>query len=173
MSKIGYLVSLLLLVLAFSGCRSKPPAATPETAAAVELSPASTHSPESSPVPADTLEPSTTASSTAVPLPTATQSPQIPRFEPAECQFSPSSISNVSCGYLYVPENRGHDDSRTIRLHVAVARSYASDPEPDPLIFLSGVPWPTAREGYLLFNTYRQVQVGSGWTNCACERSTR
>jgi pimeloyl-ACP methyl ester carboxylesterase len=64
----------------------------------------------------------------------------VPRFEPAECAFSPSFISYVDCGYLIVPEDRDRSDSPTIRLHVAVAHSLGRDPEPDPLIYLSGGP---------------------------------
>jgi pimeloyl-ACP methyl ester carboxylesterase len=67
-------------------------------------------------------------------------SQRVPRFEPADCAFSPPHIANVECGYLVVPENRDDPDSQTIRLHVAVARSSAQDPEPDPLIYLSGGP---------------------------------
>ncbi len=67
-------------------------------------------------------------------------STRVPRFEPTECAFSPPSIANVECGYLIVPEDRDNDDSPTIRLHVAIARSSAQDPEPDPLIYLSGGP---------------------------------
>lgn len=64
----------------------------------------------------------------------------IPRYESADCAFSPPFISNVECGYLIVPEDRDNPESPTIRLHVAIARSTAQDPEPDPLIYLSGGP---------------------------------
>ncbi len=67
-------------------------------------------------------------------------SERVPRFEPAECAFSLPSISNVECGYLIVPEDRDNPDSPSIRLHVAIARSSAQNPEPDPLIYLSGGP---------------------------------
>jgi pimeloyl-ACP methyl ester carboxylesterase len=62
----------------------------------------------------------------------------VPRFEKTACRFT--RISNVECGDLYVAENREQNDGREIRLHVAIAKSYSSDPEPEPLIFLSGGP---------------------------------
>jgi pimeloyl-ACP methyl ester carboxylesterase len=67
-------------------------------------------------------------------------SKRVPRFEPAECAFSPAQIANVECGYLIVPENREQPGGPTIRLHVAIAHSISADPEPDPLIYLSGGP---------------------------------
>jgi pimeloyl-ACP methyl ester carboxylesterase len=70
----------------------------------------------------------------------------VPRFEPAECAFSPPFISYVDCGYLIVPENRDLPDSPMIRLHVAIAHSLGKDPEPDPLIYLSGGPGSFALE---------------------------
>jgi pimeloyl-ACP methyl ester carboxylesterase len=86
------------------------------------------------PEPSPTLEPTPTS------LPTEVPELAVPRFEPAECAFSPSFISYVDCGYLIVPEDRDRSDSPTIRLHVAVAHSLGRDPEPDPLIYLSGGP---------------------------------
>ncbi len=44
------------------------------------------------------------------------------------------------CGYLVVRENRGLPDGRTLRLSVAVLKSPDSNPQPDPLVFLSGGP---------------------------------
>jgi pimeloyl-ACP methyl ester carboxylesterase len=70
--------------------------------------------------------------------PTETPTPTTPRFEKADCKFN--RLSNVECGYLYVPKNREQNIGREIRLHVAVAKSYNDNPEPDPLIFLSGGP---------------------------------
>ena len=87
---------------------------------------------------------------TTSPLTTETSveasAPAVPRFEPADCAFSPPSISYVDCGYLIVPENRDLPDSPTIRLHVAIAHSLGRDPEPDPLIYLSGGPGSFALE---------------------------
>jgi pimeloyl-ACP methyl ester carboxylesterase len=143
--KIHFLIPLFVLVLAVFGCQAEPQV-TPETIITAEPSPASTNTPTPSPAATDTLGPSATETATPAVLPTKTPFPETLRFEPAECQFSPSSISNVSCGYLVVPENRDQEDGSTIRLHVAIARSYASDPEADPLIYLSGGPGSHALE---------------------------
>ncbi len=64
----------------------------------------------------------------------------MPRFEPADCAFSPPFISYVECGDLIVLEDRSRPEGQTIRLHVAVARSLGQEPEPDPLIYLPGGP---------------------------------
>jgi pimeloyl-ACP methyl ester carboxylesterase len=94
----------------------------------------------------------------SVPTSLPTQTPVVeitsivPRFEPGECAFSPPSVSYVDCGYLVVPENRDLPDSPTVRLHVAIAHSLGKDPEPDPLIYLSGGPGSFALEwvyGYI------------------------
>lgn len=92
-------------------------------------------------VPSDLL-PSETLISTVTTLPTSapTETPALPRFEPADCAFSPPNISYVECGYLIVPEDRARLESPAIRLHVAIARSFSQEPETDPLIYLSGGP---------------------------------
>jgi pimeloyl-ACP methyl ester carboxylesterase len=46
----------------------------------------------------------------------------------------------VRCGWVTLPETRGSKDGRTIRLPVAVLKSTAADPEPDPVIYLTGGP---------------------------------
>jgi pimeloyl-ACP methyl ester carboxylesterase len=109
-------------------------------------------------MPSDTLGPSSTETATSDVLPTETTAPQIPRFESADCQFSPSNISNIRCGYVTVPENRSQDDGRAIRLHVAIANSYASDPEADPLIFLSGGPGSHALE-WVYYNVRNYTDI--------------
>ncbi len=70
--------------------------------------------------------------------PTGFPTTTVPRFERTDCRFN--RITNVECGDLYVLENRERNDGHEIRLHVAIARSYSSEPEPEPLIFLSGGP---------------------------------
>jgi pimeloyl-ACP methyl ester carboxylesterase len=47
---------------------------------------------------------------------------------------------DVGCGYLVVPENRREGGAGTVRLHYAVFRSTATQPEPDPVVYLSGGP---------------------------------
>lgn len=65
-------------------------------------------------------------------------------FEPAACDVAllPAGQDPVSmeCGFLTVPENRGRSNGRTIELAVAVLRATGADPEPDPLVMLSGGP---------------------------------
>lgn len=87
-----------------------------------------------------TIQPTDTHTSTNTPSiqPNDTPTTRVPRFEKTDCRFN--RISNVECGDLYVAENREQSDGREIRLHVAIAKSYSDDPEPEPLIFLSGGP---------------------------------
>jgi pimeloyl-ACP methyl ester carboxylesterase len=47
---------------------------------------------------------------------------------------------DVECGYLTVPQNRGDPNSRKIRLAVAVRKSKAQNPKPDPVVYLAGGP---------------------------------
>ncbi len=90
--------------------------------------------------------------------PTEPPIPTVPRFEPTECRFFPGRISNVECGDLYVLENREQNNGREIRLHVAIARSYSDDPEPDPLIFHFGGPGSFSLE-WLYRNLGRYVDI--------------
>ena len=65
----------------------------------------------------------------------------VPRFEPAACPFEGAEErDDVRCGNLIVRENRDLPDGRTLRLSVAVLKSPAGNPQPDPLVFLSGGP---------------------------------
>lgn len=83
-----------------------------------------------------------------------------PRFEPSDCPFEPPRrYPDVACGYLIVPEDRTRPDSPTIRIAVAVYKSTADDPAPDPLIYLDGGPGaytlePVGRYGYDIFADY-------------------
>ena len=61
-------------------------------------------------------------------------------FQLSNCKFDESIHSNVTCGYLHVPEDRTVSDSRNISLHIAIFHSESSNPEPDPLIYLAGGP---------------------------------
>jgi pimeloyl-ACP methyl ester carboxylesterase len=64
----------------------------------------------------------------------------VPRFEPASCPVDFPSDARVDCGYLVVRENRALAAGRTIRLAVAVLRTGAANPRPDPILFLQGGP---------------------------------
>jgi pimeloyl-ACP methyl ester carboxylesterase len=62
-------------------------------------------------------------------------------YQSAACPFEGApEIEGLECGILLVPEQRGNPDSRTLGLAVAVLRSTAPDPAPDPVVFLSGGP---------------------------------
>jgi len=69
----------------------------------------------------------------------ATQTYQ-PVFQSAPCAFSVPAGYNPECGYLIVPENRYKSNSASIQLHVAIFRSLAEGPDPDPVVHLSGGP---------------------------------
>jgi len=67
-----------------------------------------------------------------------------PRFVRGAC---PADVTRtfpadlrVDCGTLIVPESRSKPSSRTIRLEVAIMRSSAAKPAPDPLLFVQGGP---------------------------------
>lgn len=65
------------------------------------------------------------------------QSPTAPRFEPTPCSFT--SAYAVECGFLVVPEDRGHPNGPTIKLAVAIFSSTSDTPGP-PTIRLDGGP---------------------------------
>ncbi|HEY0835608.1 MAG TPA: alpha/beta hydrolase, partial [Azospirillum sp.] len=56
------------------------------------------------------------------------------RFAPGPCWFTPPDGEAASCGTLLVPERRDRPGSRLLRLPVAVLRSTAAVPAPDPVI---------------------------------------
>jgi pimeloyl-ACP methyl ester carboxylesterase len=69
-----------------------------------------------------------------------------PLFEQAPCTFDVFADVDVKCGFLIVPEDRTGDPSDTIRLAVAIYRSFSENPEPDPVVFLQGGPGAEAVE---------------------------
>jgi pimeloyl-ACP methyl ester carboxylesterase len=86
------------------------------------------------PVPTSTLGPPTM-------LPTARPTvAYTPAFEESKCPFNFYTYVDVRCGYVTMPEDRTGDPSRTIRLAVAVYKSFNDSPEPDPVVFLQGGP---------------------------------
>jgi pimeloyl-ACP methyl ester carboxylesterase len=66
----------------------------------------------------------------------------VPRFEPAPCPVEdPEELQGrAECGYLVVPETRGSNSPRTLRLAVAVVKAREEQPEPDPVMVLHGGP---------------------------------
>ena len=118
-----------------------PPTVTP-TMTFMPL-PTSTRTPV--PTEAPTAEPTATASDTPSPKPTvappgstSTQTSYAPVFEPDICHFTTPYGYEVECGYLVVPENRSEPDSERVRVHVAVFKSKATEPKPDPVIYVAG-----------------------------------
>jgi len=96
--------------------------------------------------------PATAAPSpTAALAPTPGAAPYQPVFEPAACDFALPPGAEAECGYLIVPEDRAQPETASIRMHVAIFRSRAADPAPDPLVYLSGGPGSPALDsaGYL------------------------
>lgn len=76
-----------------------------------------------------------------VALPHASAQEPVPRFEPTDCHFETDEPpEGVDCGELVVWENREDHEEGTLRLAVAILRSTADEPEPDPVVFLSGGP---------------------------------
>jgi pimeloyl-ACP methyl ester carboxylesterase len=65
-------------------------------------------------------------------------------FEESACPFAlpPEEIEGetITCGYVTVPEDRSSQDEATIRLAVVVFKAESDDPQPDPVILLSGGP---------------------------------
>lgn len=67
-------------------------------------------------------------------------------FQPGPCPFEPEVAVEVECGWLAVPESRtGLSDDR-IEVAVAILRTPAADPAPDPVVFLHGGPGGVALE---------------------------
>ena len=62
------------------------------------------------------------------------------RFAPGPCWFTPPEGEAAACGTLMVPERRDRPGSRLLRLPVAVLRSTADTPAPDPVVYIEGGP---------------------------------
>ena len=90
------------------------------------------------PTPKPQATPTPTAMPTSTPVPPS--APPEARFEPAICQMPELPGVVVQCGHLIVPESRRNPSNATLRLYTVVIRSIASDPAPDPILYLSGGP---------------------------------
>jgi pimeloyl-ACP methyl ester carboxylesterase len=66
----------------------------------------------------------------------STGSPQAENFEEVPCPTDVSAgiVTEVSCGYLTVPEDRGDPDGTRIRLFVARVQPPGGEPAPDPML---------------------------------------
>jgi pimeloyl-ACP methyl ester carboxylesterase len=87
---------------------------------------------------ADVAAPTPGASATAASPSTYASAPCPNPIYPAVPQLDLGA--GVECGYLSVPEDRAHPDSRRIRLAVAIAKATSPTPAADPLLYLSGGP---------------------------------
>jgi pimeloyl-ACP methyl ester carboxylesterase len=63
-----------------------------------------------------------------------------PLYQSVACAAKPPEGYSVTCGSLTVPENRQKPAGTKIQLHVAIIKSTAPKPSPDPVIFLAGGP---------------------------------
>ena len=139
---------ILIISLAILVCSLPALIASPSP-----TSPTSTYSPiqqaPSSLPPEPALTATTMAPAPPSRLPTVAYQPA---FEPAPCAFPVPRGYSPECGYLIVPENRARSDTRQIRLHVAIFRSRAGTPNPDPVLKISGGPGSSGLNtaGYLL-----------------------
>ncbi len=90
-----------------------------------------------------------------------TQNTAVPRFDKGDCPFTPPSGISVECGFLVVPEIRsaqagqgaatpapGAAGGNTLRLAVAIYKTKAANPAPDPIVYLEGGPGGSALRAY-------------------------
>lgn len=72
----------------------------------------------------------------------------IPTFIEAQCPMElPETLvegQQIICGYLIVLENRANPNSGTIRIAVAILKAKSANPQPDPIVFLTGGPGQSA-----------------------------
>lgn len=127
-----WLVALLAIILSIFACTFPTTSNIPETNPSITPTPFMpvTETGDFLQFPTDTP---------AIPTFAPTQ-PYQPIFNPAPCAFPVPSGYNPDCGYLIVPENRFSPNSNLIQLHVAVFRSTAEAPAPDPVVHLAGGP---------------------------------
>jgi pimeloyl-ACP methyl ester carboxylesterase len=67
----------------------------------------------------------------------------LPRVEATDCSaFEGLDVSGatVQCGYLVVPENRQNPQSRTIKVAYTIVKAHGPNPQPDPVVYLTGGP---------------------------------
>jgi pimeloyl-ACP methyl ester carboxylesterase len=61
-------------------------------------------------------------------------------FVPGDCPFEIEIDLEVDCGVVVVPESREGLSDATIELAIAILRTPAEDPAPDPVVYLTGGP---------------------------------
>ena len=60
------------------------------------------------------------------------------------------ATARADCGFIEVPENPDDPDGKMIPIHVAIAPSTATQPEPDPVFFFAGGPGQAASETWVM-----------------------
>jgi pimeloyl-ACP methyl ester carboxylesterase len=88
----------------------------------------------------------------ALSLPMASSSAAArPRLFDRDCGvINPTSVT-LTCHTLVVPENRAKPRAGNVRLAVMVMHARASEPEPDPVVFLAGGPGGSGIQGFESF----------------------
>ena len=138
------IMALLLAALACNIPTPTPPAPGP-TGALTQTAPGELPAPTPS---------AAAAATTAAPPPSPTAPAYRAEFEPARCDFAVPQGYAPECGYLSVPQDRARPEAGRVRLHVAVFRSRAADPAPDPLVYLSGGPGSSALDSAAYLFSY-------------------
>lgn len=64
----------------------------------------------------------------------------LPRFAPGPCPFEIPAGEQAACGTLLVAENPAAEPVAAIRLPVAILRSTAESPAPDPVVYVAADP---------------------------------
>src|SRR6266545_1558612 len=96
-------------------------------------------------------------------------------FTVSRCPFRVPARLRITCGYLSVPEDRGADGGRTIRLAVAIAGTARAPRQADPVVYLAGGPGsgavaftPELAQGWAVFLAHRDLivvdQRGTGFS---------
>jgi pimeloyl-ACP methyl ester carboxylesterase len=85
----------------------------------------------------------------------AADKPSAPRYETIDCGFAMSG-TDLTCGFVDVPEDRSKSGGRMIPIHFVRAAATGNRPQPDPIVFLGGGPGLHATPGaYALIRANR------------------
>ncbi|UCD98479.1 MAG: alpha/beta fold hydrolase [Chloroflexota bacterium] len=127
------MVAVLMIALLSCSGNDAPPTSSPTTSTPqVTVSePLVTFTPQSTTTPV-------AATSVQTPISTENAAKKIPRFEPGDCAASVNIGLPHRCGWLVVPEDRTKQEARHIRLPVVIFNARTPDPQPDPVIYLTG-----------------------------------
>jgi pimeloyl-ACP methyl ester carboxylesterase len=74
------------------------------------------------------------------PVVSGTQQDNVPRIESSDCIYQADSAHKTHCGYLVVPENRHHPQSKVIKLPYIYVESNNPAKKPDPVLYTGGGP---------------------------------